>query len=104
MARGSDEAFSACYARAQIDPVLGDRAFKAHVLTGHRPQVDLPELNAVRVRATLAHMVSVTRRYYGVAPAQSRISTRGRGGHHPRAGRGDGSLPTDGRHAPGSDR
>ncbi len=79
MGQRFDEALRACYARAQIDPVLGDRAFKAHVLTGHRAQVDLPALNAVRVRPTLEHIVSVTRRYYRVAPAQIGISTRGRG-------------------------
>jgi chromosomal replication initiation ATPase DnaA len=79
VAEGSDEALRAFYARAQIDPVLGDRAFKAKTLAGHRAQVDLPELNAVRVRPTLAQIVSVTRRYYRVDRAQIWISTRGRG-------------------------
>lgn len=49
VAEGSDKALCAFYARARIDPVLGYAAFKAKVLIGHRPHVDLPEISAVRV-------------------------------------------------------
>ncbi len=85
VAEGSDEALCAFYARAKIDPVLGDVAFRAKVLTGHRPHVDLPELNAVCVRPTLEQIVSVTCKTYRLPPRRSGSPHAGGGSPPPRA-------------------
>lgn len=75
----TDTAFNALYATAATSPILGDASFKATVLAGKTPSIDVPELRAQRISPTLSDIVDATCRHFGVDEQTLWRSTRGKG-------------------------
>lgn len=79
VAGDTDEALLEFYSRARISPILGDDLFKAKVLSGKSPNVDIPELASARARPPLERIASETSHHFGVDASVIWQSTRGRG-------------------------
>ncbi|MCG6869221.1 MAG: transposase [Gammaproteobacteria bacterium] len=72
--------------RAKRSPILGDDAFRDHVLRGPRPDIDRPQLRKARIVPTLEQVVTATALRFGVEEDAIRRKTRGRGSRGPARG------------------
>lgn len=79
----SDDTLAAFYRQARIPPILGEAGFRKRVLAGFVPDIDRPELRAVRRPPGLDPIVAATARCFGVKRAELFRSRRGRAGRTP---------------------
>ncbi len=79
VARDTSQELEAFYGGSKLSPVLGDDQFRARVLKGQASNIDLQDLKRARTLPTLAKIVAVTARHFGVDESVVWESRRGLG-------------------------